>query len=63
MIFVAFHEMTHVLAFSAVMYSSFPSGNLLVTRPDGSSYLTSPAIKRELASYYGCTGNSAGLDL
>lgn len=29
MLFVALHEMTHVLAFSALMYSTYPKGNAL----------------------------------
>lgn len=55
--------MTHVLAFSAVMYHTFPSGPVNVTRPDGSSYLTSGPIRREVANYYGCQGNNIGLEL
>ena len=44
------HEATHILGFSAQMYSTYPAGNPLrnVTTPGGDSdyYLDSPAIRR-----------------
>jgi hypothetical protein len=44
MLFVGLHEMTHVLAFSALMYGTYPSGSLLVTTPAGDNYLKSTNI-------------------
>lgn len=55
--------MTHVLAFSAVMYHTYPTGPINVTRPDGSSFLSSGPIRREIQNYFGCLDNKIGLDL
>lgn len=62
MLFVGLHEMTHILAFSALMYSTYPSGSALGSTPAGDYYLKSAAITAEISSYFGCS-NSPGLDL
>lgn len=62
MLFVGLHEMTHVLAFSALMYGTYPSGSVLGTTPAGDYYLKSPILTPEVANYYGC-GSTYGLDL
>ena len=62
MLFVGLHEMTHVLAFSAVMYGTYPTGNILGSTPAGDYYLTTPSLNAEVNNYFGC-GNAAGLDL
>ena len=41
MMFVGLHYMTHVLAFSALMYSMYPRGSILASTPDGDYFLRS----------------------
>lgn len=62
MLFVGLHEMTHVLAFSALMYQTYPSGSILGGSAAAGYYLTSPFIKTEMANYFGCS-NLPGLDV
>ena len=62
MLFVGLHEMTHVLAFSALMYSTYPSGSVLGNNSAGDSFLKSASIKAEVYNYFGCS-TAAGLDL
>lgn len=44
MLFVGLHELTHVLGFSASMYSTFTK-NPLVQDADGLSYLSTPRLQ------------------
>ena len=43
--YIAIHEITHILAFSALLYDQYPTGNALVQNDDG-DFLNSPAIQR-----------------
>lgn len=54
--------MTHVLAFSALMFQTYyPNGNILGNN-SGNYYLTSTNIKNEVKNYFGCN-NANGLDV
>jgi hypothetical protein len=54
--------MTHVLAFSALMYNTYPKGSVLFTTPSGENLLRSSGLTSEINSYFGCS-NSQGLGL
>jgi len=59
-LFVGMHELTHILGFSASMYSLYP-GSILVQ--DGDSYfLNSTRLQTEIKSYFNCS-SSKGLPL
>lgn len=62
MLFVGLHEMTHILALSAIMYNTYPTGSMLGTTPAGDYYLKSPNLTNEAKSYFGCP-SAYGLDL
>ena len=46
--------MTHILGFSAAMYSMYPNGNPLVQETNGDYYLTSERLKEEAKNHIGC---------
>lgn len=54
--------MTHVLAFSALMYNTYPKGPVLATNPAGDYYLKSLTLTPEVSRYFGCP-NALGLDV
>jgi hypothetical protein len=54
--------MSHILAISAIMFNTYPTGSILKTTPAGDYYLSSPSLKAEVQSYFGCP-NADGLDL
>jgi hypothetical protein len=62
MMFVGLHEMTHVLAFSALMYNTYPSGSILGTTAAGDYYLKSTNLTGEVKAHFNCA-TAAGLDL
>lgn len=62
MLYVGLHEMTHVLAFSAIMYNTYPTGTLLGSTPAGDYYLNSQNLTNEVKNYFNCS-TAYGLDL
>lgn len=62
MLFVGLHEMTHILAFSALMYSTYPGGNALGGNDVDGYYLKSSFIKTEITNHFGCS-SALGLDV
>lgn len=54
------HELTHILGFSAMMYSLYPAGNPVVNASTG-NYLNSSKLNREVADHFGCNNNQGML--
>jgi len=54
--------MTHILAFSALMYNTYPKGPVLATTPAGDYYLKSSTLTPEVSRYFGCP-SALGLDV
>lgn len=55
-VFVALHELTHVLGFSALAYELYPTGSPIFTASDA-NYINTPKVKQEVAAHFGCTDN------
>lgn len=47
--------MTHILGFSALMYSMYPSGNPLIQQTNGDYYLSSSKLKQEALNFFNCS--------
>lgn len=62
MLFVGLHEMTHILAFSALMYNTYPLGSVLGGSASTGYYLKSSFIKAEITNHFGCS-TALGLDV
>lgn len=55
-VYVALHEITHVLGFSSLAYELYPKGNPVVQKGN-SYYLNSTRINEEVAAHFGCNSN------
>lgn len=60
LLFVAAHELTHVLGFSALLYDLYVGGTPLVQTEEG-NYLNTSKINKEVAEHFGCQENQGML--